>query len=78
MGYMNVHISRHLKEKLAWAIDERLQVISYIMSFKTVICTTKKIKPFYRIERQFGGWKHWQIWQITINLLKCLQPKYLV
>ena len=28
---------KHLKEELAWAIDERLQVISNKMLFKTVI-----------------------------------------
>ena len=31
-----------------------------------------------RIEGYFGGWKHWQIWQINIHLPKFLQPKYLV
>ena len=35
--YMNIHISRHLQEELAWAIDRWLQVISKIMLFKTVI-----------------------------------------
>ena len=34
---MNVHISKHFKEELARAIDEWLQVISYIMLFKTVV-----------------------------------------
>ena len=37
MAYMNIHVSRHLKEELAWAIDKWLQVISNKMLFKTVI-----------------------------------------
>ena len=37
VAYMGVHILRHLKEELAWAIDKQLQVISNIMLFKTVI-----------------------------------------
>ena len=32
MAYVNVHVSRHLKEELAWAIDKWLRVISNIMS----------------------------------------------
>ena len=35
--YVNLRILRHLKEKLAWAIDERFQLISITMLFKTVI-----------------------------------------
>ena len=31
---VNVHISSHLKEELAYATDERLQVINTIMLFK--------------------------------------------
>ena len=32
--YVNVRISKWLKEELAWAIDKRLQVISNKMLFK--------------------------------------------
>ena len=28
MAYMNIHVSRHLKEEPAWAIDRWLQIIS--------------------------------------------------
>ena len=35
--YMNVHVSRCLKEELALAIDKWLWVISNTMLFKTVI-----------------------------------------
>ena len=28
VAYMGVHISRHLKEELAWAIDKQLWAIS--------------------------------------------------
>ena len=35
--YMDVNISRRLKEELAWAIDKWLQVISNIMLLETVI-----------------------------------------
>ena len=37
VAYMNVYISRHLKEELAWVIDKRLQVISNKMLFKAVV-----------------------------------------
>ena len=37
MAYVGIHVSRQLKEELAWATDKRLQVISNIMLFKTVI-----------------------------------------
>ena len=37
MTYTKVHISRRLKEEMARVIDKRLQVISYIMLFKTII-----------------------------------------
>ena len=36
MAYMNVYVSRHLKEELAWAIDKRFRVVSNTMLFKTV------------------------------------------
>ena len=39
VAYMNIHVSRHLKEELAWAIDRRLQAISNLNSY-----TTKKLK----------------------------------
>ena len=34
MAYVGVHISRHLKEGLAWATDKWLRVISNIMSLR--------------------------------------------
>ena len=37
---MNTYVSRHLKEELAWAINEQLQVISNVMLFRTVISFT--------------------------------------
>ena len=37
MAYVNVRISRHLKEELDCAIDKRLQLIINIMLFQTVI-----------------------------------------
>ena len=40
---LGAHISRQLKEELAWATDKWLQVISNIMLFKIVI---QRIKPF--------------------------------
>ena len=44
MAYVGIHVSRHLKEELAWAIDKWLWIISNIMLFKTVIYTTKELK----------------------------------
>ena len=40
---VHTHVMRRLKEELAWAIDERLQVISNIMLFKAII-PLKKLK----------------------------------
>ena len=37
VAYVNVHVSRHLKEELSWAIDKRLRLIIIKMLFKTVI-----------------------------------------
>ena len=39
VAYVNICILRRLKEKLAWAIDKRLRVVSnkILMLFKTVI-----------------------------------------
>ena len=37
MAYMKVHVSRHLKEELAWAIGKQLRVISNEMLVKTLI-----------------------------------------
>ena len=34
---MNIHVSRHLKEELAWTIDKQFQVISNKILFETVI-----------------------------------------
>ena len=38
---VDIHVSSHLKEDLAWAADKRLQVIS---TLKTVIYSTKELK----------------------------------
>ena len=37
MAYVNVRVSKSLKEELAWAKDKRFQVISNIMLVKIVI-----------------------------------------
>ena len=36
-GMQGVHVSRLLKEELAWATDKWLQLISNMMLFKTVV-----------------------------------------
>ena len=42
---VGVHVSRRLKEELAWATDKRVQVISNIMLFKSIIALrNQKIK----------------------------------
>ena len=33
VAYVNVRVSRHLKEELAWVIDKRLRVLSNKMLF---------------------------------------------
>ena len=40
---IDVHVSSHLKEELAWAVDKRLQVISTIMLSKNSY-STKELK----------------------------------
>ena len=40
VAYVNIFVSRRLKEELAWVIDKRLQVISNKMLFKTVVPLT--------------------------------------
>ena len=42
--YVNLRVFGHLKDELAWAIDNWLWVTSNKMFFKTVIYTTKKKK----------------------------------
>ena len=37
VAYVNIRVSRHLKEELAWAIDKWLRIISNKMLIKTVI-----------------------------------------
>ena len=37
MAYVNVHVSRRLKEELGWAIDKRVPFIINKILFKTVI-----------------------------------------
>ena len=39
VGYVNVRVSKRLKEELAWVIDKRLRAISnkMLMLFKTVV-----------------------------------------
>ena len=47
MVYVNVHISRHLKEELTWDIDKQLRLIINTILFKTVIpLRILTIKPF--------------------------------
>ena len=47
MAYVNVRLLRHLKEKLAWAIDKRLWLIITKMLINIVIALRiKRIKPF--------------------------------
>ena len=55
-------MSKHLKEELAYAIDKWFHIISYVMLFKMVIYTTKKIKnkdalllSMYRMFANFCG-----------------------
>ena len=37
MAYVNLRVSRRLKEELGWAIDKQLRLIIDKMLFKTVI-----------------------------------------
>ena len=44
---VDVHVSSHLKEELAWAVDKRLRVISTLKNSKsTKELRNKRIKPF--------------------------------
>ena len=47
MAYVNVCVSRHLKEELAWVIDKWLRAISNKMLFKTAVpVRNERIEPF--------------------------------
>ena len=47
VAYVNVHLSRHVKEELAWAVDKWLQVISNTNVIKNSYTTKNlKSKPF--------------------------------
>ena len=49
MAYVNIRISRHLKEELAWVIDKQLRVISNKMLFKTVVSLPKVGIKLYKL-----------------------------
>ena len=44
LGRCNMHILRHLKQVLVWAIDKQVQFIGNDMLLKTVTYTTKELK----------------------------------
>ena len=47
VAYVNVHVLRHLKEELSWAIDERFQLIINTMLFKgTMRCLRSRLSFF--------------------------------
>ena len=48
---VDIHVSSHLKEELAWAADKHLHVISIIMLFKT---------PLYVVRYRFNATLHSQ------------------
>ena len=43
VAYVNVRISKHIKEELAWAINKRLLVISNEILFTTVMPLKNKV-----------------------------------
>ena len=43
MAYVGMHISRCLKEELAWAIDKQLRFISYLNSYTTMKLNYKAV-----------------------------------
>ena len=51
MAYVNVHVSKSLKEELAWAIDKRLRVVSNKMLFKTLIPQRNKNKAVLNLKQ---------------------------
>ena len=52
VAYVNVRVSKSLKEELAWAIDKRLRVVSNKMLFKTVIPQRKlKKKAVFNLKQ---------------------------
>ena len=51
VAYVNVHVSRHLKEELAWVIDKRLWAISNKMLFKTVLPLRNKNKAILNLKQ---------------------------
>ena len=49
---IEICVSSHLKEELAWAVDKQLQVISTIMLFKNSK-TTKKLKGTSHLKQYY-------------------------
>ena len=65
MVYMDVHVSSHLKEELAWATDKRLRVIS-----TTYICTYNVIpKTGLRSTMKLKGNSHFKFKTVLFALL---------
>ena len=48
---MNVCISKHVKEELAWAVHKQLRVVSNEMLFKTVIPQKTKEKVVLNLKQ---------------------------
>ena len=51
MAYVNIRISKRLKEELAWDIDKWLWVISNKMLFKTVIPLKTKEQSHFNFKK---------------------------
>ena len=66
MAYVNVRVSRHLKEELAWAIDKWLPVISNKMLTKTVIPLKTKEKTVLNLTKILVI-----PFQLCLNITKC-------
>ena len=50
MAYVNIRVSKSLKEELAWAMHKRLRVVSNKMLFKTVIPQKTKEKSRFKFK----------------------------
>ena len=50
VAYMNVHVSRHLKEELSWPIDKQLWLI-----INTMLSSSGDLQPSTAIANQLPG-----------------------
>ena len=76
---VNVYVYLNKNDKQIILLQYPVLVIARIAELKAChlsshLCYKHGFLLIYRMEGNFGGRKHWQIWRRTINLSKFLPP----